>query len=187
MQSKITRQSCPALGDVARARPALMTGLAVVLALLLPADALAQARVFYGADGKVSARVAAKKRDEANSPHAGSREVRRGMWSTAKRETAMSASGARTTVYVWRCQIPTAREWAASGHSGRPASRRPSSYLARPSARGWRDPGGLGRCAGPGGAGGAARSPDRRRLGTSAVAGAWGARSGRPIRRGLPP
>ena len=38
------------------------------------------------------------------------------------------------------------------------------------------------RCAGPGGAGGAARSPDRRRPGSSAVAGAAGVMSGPPIR-----
>jgi YD repeat-containing protein len=33
-----------------------MAALAVVLALLLPADALAQSRTYYSADGKVSAR-----------------------------------------------------------------------------------------------------------------------------------
>ena len=54
MQSKITRQTCPARSG--RARPAPMAGLAVVLALLLPTDALAQSTIYYGRTGRVSGR-----------------------------------------------------------------------------------------------------------------------------------
>jgi YD repeat-containing protein len=43
--------------DLKRARPAPLAGLAIVLTLLMPTDALAQsARTFYGADGKVLGR-----------------------------------------------------------------------------------------------------------------------------------
>jgi YD repeat-containing protein len=42
--------------DLERARPAPLAGLAIVLALLMPSDALAQSRTFYGADGKVLGR-----------------------------------------------------------------------------------------------------------------------------------
>ena len=42
--------------DLKRARPAPLAGLASVLALLMPTDALAQSRTFYGADGKVLGR-----------------------------------------------------------------------------------------------------------------------------------
>ena len=51
MQSKITRQSCPAPSG--RARPAPMAGLAVVLALLMPTDALAQSSTYYDRSGRV--------------------------------------------------------------------------------------------------------------------------------------
>ena len=54
MQSKITRQSCPAPSG--RARPAPMAGLAVGLALLLPTDALAQSSTYYDRTGRVSGR-----------------------------------------------------------------------------------------------------------------------------------
>ena len=43
--------------DLKRALPAPLAGLAIVLALLIPTDAMAQsARTFYGADGKVLGR-----------------------------------------------------------------------------------------------------------------------------------
>jgi hypothetical protein len=40
--------------DLERARPATLAGLAIVLALLMPTEVLAQSRTFYGADGRPS-------------------------------------------------------------------------------------------------------------------------------------